>query len=224
MKRISLMIVAFVASVAIVNSAEMVAPKRFWNYENVIYGVDMTVETDETAVMSVCMKNSWQVPGFQFNLEVPEGFEVMTDDDGYYLIELSTERTTSRKTDIFRTSLQSDGSIMVFCSSTENAFFSGNDGEVCTIKFKMKEDIEPGLYVVGFNEIYISDAEGATAYVERTIAKIDVDEATGVKLVGADALEGSEIYGVDGVRRAGLQQGVNIIRYTNGYTKKVLVK
>ena len=218
------MIVAFVACVAIVKSAEMVAPKYFWAYENVIYGVDMRVETGETAVMSVCMKNSWQVPGFQFNLEVPEGFEVMTDDDGYYLIELSTERTTSRKTDIFRTSMKSDGTIMVFCSSTENALFSGNDGEVCTIKFKMKEDIEPGRYVVGFNEIYISDAEGATAYVERITAYIDVDAITSVKLVGADALEGSEIYGVDGVRRAELQQGVNIIRYTNGCTKKVLVK
>ncbi len=223
MKRVSLMIAAFVASVAMVNAAEM-KTSDISGYDNVIYGVDETVGTDKTAVMSVCMKNSWSVPGFQFNLEVPEGFEVMTDDDGYYLIELSTERTTSRKTDIFRTSLQSDGSIMVLCSSTENAFFSGNDGEVCTIKFKMKEDLEIGNYEVGFKEIYISDAQGTTAYVERTTACLEVDAATGAELVGVDALEGAEIYGVDGTRRSGLQQGVNVIRYANGITRKVLVK
>ncbi|MDD6778293.1 MAG: hypothetical protein PUD91_04600 [Bacteroidales bacterium] len=78
---------------------------------------------------------------------------------------------------------------------------------------------------MSLKNIVISDVTGQTSIKpEPTTATLTVPLPSGAELVGADALEVAEIYDADGVRRAALQQGVNIIRYANGTTKKVLVK
>ena len=192
--------------------------------ENTIYGVDVEVGEDGLAVMSVCMKNSIEVPGFQFDVVIPEGFNIPVDEDGYYLIELSTERTSSKRTNTFDYTQQPDGSIRVLAASTRNLPFSGNDGEVCTITFQVGEEVPVGDYQVSFKGIVLSDLDGNAYRPEPTTATLTVKLPTGAELIGADALEGAVIFGADGVRRAGLQPGVNIVHYRNGVTKKVMVK
>ena len=193
-------------------------------YENAIYGVDAIVNSESTAVMSICMKNSIAVPGYQFDFIVPEGFEVMKDDWGYYLIELSTERTNPKNTNLFDFADQTDGSIRVLCSSSRNATFSGNDGEVCTIKFKMKEGVTAGSYDVKFKNIVMSDTEGKSYDCEDVTVALIVSDNVGAQMAKSDGAEIEAIYGVDGVKRSGMQQGVNIVRYTDGTTKKVIKK
>ena len=174
--------------------------------------------------MSICMKNSIAVPGYQFDFLVPEGFELVKDEWGYYLIELSTERTNPRDTNLFDYADQTDGSIRVLCSSSRNATFSGNDGEVCTIKFKMKEGVTAGSYDVKFKNIVMSDTEGKSYDCEDVTVALIVSDNVGAQMAKSDGAEIEAIYGVDGVKRNGMQQGVNIIRYTDGTTKKVMVK
>lgn len=128
--------------------------------ENTIYGIDATVGEDGTAVMSICMKNNFEVPGFQFDIVIPEGFDVADDGDGFLLIELSTARTTSRKTDMFASARQDDGSVRVLASSTKSYAFSGNDGEICTVTFKTTGSVAPGNYTVTLKNIVMSDIEG----------------------------------------------------------------
>jgi hypothetical protein len=45
-----------------------------------------------------------------------------------------------------------------------------------------------------------------------------------IRLVSADGSESTVIYGINGQRRQSLQHGVNIIRTTDGKTKKVMVE
>lgn len=130
-------------------------------FDNVIYGKDVTFDETGKATLSVCMKNSVMTPGFQFDIVMPEGIEIESDEDGYF-IELSTERTTYKKTNIFESGLQKDGSVRVLAASTKNSTFTGNDGEVCTISLKLSEGTAPGEYEIVFKNIYISDLTGTT--------------------------------------------------------------
>ena len=129
-----------------------------------IYGIDATVGEDGTAVMSICMKNNFEVPGFQFDIVLPEGFDVAEDEDGFFLIELSTARTSSKKTDFFASGRQDDGSIRVLAASSKALPFSGNDGEVCTVTFKTTGAVAPGDYTVTLKNIVMSDTEGSESF------------------------------------------------------------
>ena len=221
MKQIVLMAV-WMAS-AWVNAAQ-VPPTGAADVENTIYGVDATVGEDGMAVMSVCLKNSWSVPGFQFDIVAPEGFEVATDEDGFYRIELGTARTTAKKTDIFSSALQADGSVRVLCASTKNYLFSGNDGEVCTIAFRQQADLAEGRYQVILKNIVITDAEGNTVGPEPAVASLTIPQATALSRPVSAPLGETEIYGTDGVRRAELRQGVNVVRRADGTVRKVWMK
>ena len=222
MRKLALFLIVLCVMVA--NAAD-VKTTDVTKIDNTIYGIDAKVGIDGTAVMSVCMKNNIEVPGFQFDIVVPEGFSVPTDEDGYYLIELSTARTSLKNTNVFESAKQSDGSIRVLAASTKLATFKGNDGEVCTIVFQTDGDVKPGTYTVTLKNIVISDTTGQISISpDPTSANILVDENVGVELIETGTPVDAEIFGADGIRRSELQQGVNIIRYTNGYTKKVLVK
>ena len=64
------------------------------------------------------------VVGFQFDLYLPDGVAVTTDDEGYEDIFLSTARTTTRKHEL-TAQQQADGSWRVLCYSNSNYSFEG---------------------------------------------------------------------------------------------------
>lgn len=193
-------------------------------YDNVIYALDSKIGEDGFATVSVNMKNSVEVPGYQFDIVLPEELEVPVDEDEYYQIELSTARTTPKKTNLFETALQTDGSIRVLCGSTKIVPFKGNDGEVCTIKVKFKDAVKVGDYTITLKNIVISDTDGKTFKVDKTTATITADEFSFADIITEDSLENAEIYSIDGVRRTELQHGVNIVKFSSGIVKKVFVK
>ncbi len=122
---------------------------------NAIYVAPMTVVPGSQAVLSVNLKNEEPTNGFSFHVHLPEGW-TFAQEDGIYLAELSTERTTKRKTDYFNSALKADGSLEVLCTSTtENPStpgrvwdIEGNDGEVVLITVNIPADCDPGVYEV----------------------------------------------------------------------------
>lgn len=159
-------------------------------YENVVFPVSTTGEAGTNVTVSVEMNNTVEATGFQFDIVLPEGITVATDEDGFYLIELSEERTTSKKTDYFNSVHQPDGSVRVMCSSTQSYTFEGTSGEVCTIELNIGEEVADGDYPIIFKNIEISD-KGANAHrvsqVEATltVGAVDVnyDEGYAVKVL-----------------------------------------
>ena len=113
-------------------------------YDNVIYAKDVTFGEDGRATLSIHMKNSIVTPGFQFDIVMPEGIEIESEEiapgDIAYYIDLSNERTTTKKTNIFESGLQKDGSVRVLAASTKNSPFEGNDGEVCTVSLILRRE------------------------------------------------------------------------------------
>ena len=145
-------------------------------HDKSIYAEDATF-ADGSATLSVQMKDDVDVVSYQFDIELPAGIEVPKDEDDYYLIDLSTKRTTARKHNIFESGLQTDGSIRVLCASATNAIFTGDEGEICTITLNRSDNLAPGNYTVKLKNIVIASKESTgiqTYYLENTTATIVV--------------------------------------------------
>ena len=143
---------------------------------NTIYLERVEAAAGSQVTLSVKMKNTVEVQGFQFDLYLPEGVTIATDEDGFNLIELSTARTTTRKTDYFNSTLQADGSIRVLCGSSKGYTFEGTDGEVATITLNINENIEEGDHPIILKEVNLTDKNSTlytTSYLKSTLTIIN---------------------------------------------------
>ena len=157
-------------------------------YENVVFPVATTGNAGSTVTVSVEMNNVVNATGFQFDIVLPNGITVAKDADGFYLIELSEARTTAKKTDFFSSALQSDGSVRVMCSSTQSYTFSGNEGEVCTIKLNIADNVADGDYPIIFKNTEISDNNAVAHKVAQvegtlTVGSAKYDEGYAVRIL-----------------------------------------
>ena len=146
------------------------------NIDNTIYLEPAEALTGSQVTLSVKMKNTIDVQGYQFDLYLPEGVTVATDEDGFNLIELSTERTTARRTDYFNSTVQADGSIRVLCGSSKGYTFEGNDGEVATIRINISGNMTAGGYPIILKEVNLTDRNSTlytTDYLKTTLTVKD---------------------------------------------------
>lgn len=172
----------------------MMAPRKAGNLtltdidalSNAIYVEPVTANPGTQQVLSVKMKNVDAIAGFEFNLQLPDGITVATDEDGLLMAELSTERTTTRKTDYFNSSIQQDGTLKVLCgSSTPNPqtgkvyTFSGNDGEVARITVNIPEGYNAGEYAIHILNGILADADSHKTELEADITSLLTIEEMG---------------------------------------------
>lgn len=140
--------------------------------ENVVYIEPVSISVGQQYTLSVKMKNAVEAEGFGFDLYLPDGINFVTDDDGLPLAELSTARTTPKKTNSFDAAFQGDGCLRVLAASTNGSVISGNDGEVCLVTIQVAQDVVEGSYPLILKNIAISDTEATshrTELVESTI-------------------------------------------------------
>ncbi len=122
--------------------------------------IPFAINPGETKELSLQMFNSNEISAYQTDLVLPEGIEVAKDDD-FYLVELSTERTTAKKHNTMEAELQGDGSIRIMCASMKNFTFSGTEGEVAIITVKASETLKPGVYEIQLKNNVLSTAESS---------------------------------------------------------------
>lgn len=145
-------------------------------YDNIVYVEDGVTKKGATTTLSVKLNNTNDVTGFKFSLVLPKEITVAKDEDDFYLIDLSTERTTTKKTDHFDSEKQSDGSILVTCKSTRNYAFSGNEGEVATIVVKADSQIEDDDYAITLRDVELTFANGETEKIDNVVSVLTVGE------------------------------------------------
>jgi len=126
------------------------------HYQNVVYVEPVSIFSDRFITLPVKMKNAQaNISGFQFDLLLPEGVTVAKDDDDSYLIELSTDRTTTRKHTV-SAQQQADGSIRVICYSNNNSTFSGTDGNVLTMTLQVAADAPTGETALKLRDVVMT--------------------------------------------------------------------
>ena len=129
--------------------------------ENIVYAKSTTAMAGTTIKLPILMNNTTSVPGFQFDMVLPEGVS-------FVKAELSLDRTTAANTNTFEYQEQADGAIRVLVASTSNATFTGNAGEVATVTLSINENVADGSYPIILKGIVISDlnAQGVQSLEE----------------------------------------------------------
>lgn len=133
------------------------------NLQNRLYINNQSVCLNERNYLSIQLKNEVPINGFQFELELPIGFSVATDERNQYNVTLSSERSSVEGHDILEVSRLNNGRYLIICSSSSRNTFSGNDGTVLSIELMINDDLCDGEYQVSLNNISISD-EHMTVY------------------------------------------------------------
>ena len=147
-------------------------------YENVIYVENKEAAAGQQITLSLKMNNTIAPTGFQCDVYLPDGISVAKDEDDFCLITLSTTRTSSRKTDYFASKVQTDGTVRILASSTQNYTFSGNEGEVANITLNIDGDIEEGEYPIIIKNIVIADAQAKTYEVDYVKSTLTISSYT----------------------------------------------
>lgn len=107
------------------------------------------------------MNNVNEISAVQFDLYLPEGMLLSTDEYGDYQIELG-DRTTTRRHSV-SSRVMSDGALRVVVSSTQNATFTGNNGTLLSLVLFPQTTMEAGDYDVELKNIVLTDPQ-ATRY------------------------------------------------------------
>ncbi|MBQ6750255.1 MAG: hypothetical protein IJR02_05730 [Bacteroidaceae bacterium] len=147
--------------------------------ENVVFAKDLSGVAGTTVTLTIEMNNTQQITGFQFDLVLPAGVTVATDADGFYLAELSTDRTTVKKTDYFNSAKQADGSIRVMCSSTKSIPFSGNTGKVATIQLVLDGNMAAGNYPIVLKDEVLSFSDASGCKIARVESNLTITPKDG---------------------------------------------
>ena len=148
------------------------------SYENIIYVEKAEASAGSTVTLSLKMNNVIEAVGFQCDFYAPEGTEISVDGDGFAEINLSTERTSSKRTDYFNYAAQQDGAIRILASSTKSLPFSGNEGEIATIKLNIGSDVADGDYPLIVKNVIISDADANSYKVDYVKTTLTVSSFT----------------------------------------------
>ena len=102
-----------------------------------------TVSPGDTIVIPVALKNEGPVLAFQTDIELPEGFELVSA-DGKYAVGLS-DRAGADHT--WMANEVENGTVRLLCYSPSNTPFSGNEGDLFYLAVKVPGDAA-GDYVV----------------------------------------------------------------------------
>lgn len=150
--------------------------------ENRLYIDDFTIYTGETMELSINLTNDVAFTGFQADLYLPEGLEVVQEDDDY-LISLADRKGSDHIISVER---QNDGAIRLLCYSMKLKEFSGTSGALVKFSVKASDDFR-GNFQINLKNITFSQkdlteynlAPSVTDVVGKTMAKsISLDKTT----------------------------------------------
>ena len=141
-------------------------------YDNVIYMASGSVEAGTNATLSICMKNTASIRGFQFDLYLPEGVEVVNQSDGQIQASLNRNRLSSNDQHTLYSSEQNDGSIRFLCGSLENEYFMGNEGEMISLDLRVDRDMSAGDYSVYLRNIKLTETDIRKTYSALEVSSI----------------------------------------------------
>ena len=163
--------------------------------DNVIYVSPVTAKAGETLKLSVCMKNTAEIRGFQFNLYLPDGVTIALNPKGKEIVSLNTERRDEFDEHTLSVKKQEDGSYMFLCGSLSEDVFLGNDGEIISVTLNIPTDMASGVYPLKIVNQKLTENDISKYYeTELVETTFTVSDATSVKEVNAEGVKADGKY------------------------------
>jgi hypothetical protein len=196
--------------------------------DNVIFIAPFTATAGTQTTLSIEMKNTAPIRGFQFDLYLPEGMTVVKSSKGRIQGALSAGRLPEDDEHDLTFSQQPDGAIRFLCSSQYDENFTGNSGEIATLKVDVASDMSSGDHAIQLKNMKLTETDISKYYtsdlIESTVT-IEGGATTGIIAIDNDQLtnanEAGAWYTIDG-RRLTSKPAKSGLYIKNG--KKVVIK
>ena len=189
--------------------------------DNVLYITPFSVEPGTTEFeLKVCMKNTAEIRGLQFDLYLPEGASIAFNEKGKFVNvpKFNEGRLPEDDEHTIQGKKQTDGAIRFLINSEYSETFTGNDGLLFTVKVALEATMAQGEYPIVMKNIKLSESDISTFYLtEEVKTTMTYGTPTAIKSISASK-QTKGIYNVAG-QQVEMQKGINIV---DG--KKVMVK
>ena len=141
--------------------------------DNVIYISPLEAASNGETQVSIRMKNTVGIRGFQFDLYLPEGMTAVKDGNNRFVSSLSNGRKPAGDQHTLTLSKQPDGAIRFLCGSQYDETFTGNDGEIATLTINIDAGVAVGDYPVYLRNMKLTETDISKFYttdeVETTV-------------------------------------------------------
>jgi len=125
--------------------------------DNVIYMEPLEVTRGTEAVLSLLMKNTAGIRGFQFDMYLPQGVTVMKDHNNRFVCSLNSGRTPDGDQHTLTLSEQPDGAIRFLCGSQYDEVFTGTEGEILTVRLSVDKRMFAGQYPIVLKNVKLTE-------------------------------------------------------------------
>lgn len=163
--------------------------------DNVIYINKIGAFVGQQITLSLRMKNTAAIRGFQFDLYLPDGVTAVKNSKGRIQATLNDERLPEDDEHTLIASEQADGGIRMLCGSQYDETFTGTDGEILNLTVQIAEDMANGGYPIILRNMKLTETNISNfyevPYLESTLilsscgdinsdGKVDVSDYIGV--------------------------------------------
>ena len=156
--------------------------------DNVVYIESFQASPGTTALeLSIKMKNTAAIRGFQFDLVLPEGVTPV-EEDGEYVYWLNADRAPKKAGGQFYHTLevtrQADGSYRFLSGAQADKTFIGNDGEVAVIQVDIAAGMAAGDYPITMKYVKLTETDISIYYLtEEVVSTLTISEAGDGRIV-----------------------------------------
>lgn len=188
--------------------------------DNAVYVQNSNIAIGSQSDVSICIKTNIDAVGFQFDMYLPDGVELVYDNNkSAYAMGVGA---LSNNKHIAIAELADDQYYRVLCYSTNNSAFSAKDGQVLVAKLKVSDYVSAGSYPVILKNIEITKANGFNSpFVESLESTINIMDPSAIQEIEANdpsnTLKGT--YTIAGQKvnslhegQIGIKDGIKIVK------------
>ena len=139
--------------------------------ENVIYVQDAEIPVEEvqevaqTIELSIWMKNTAPIRGFEFDMYLPEVISVKKNNKGRIQgVKFNAGRLPEDDEHTLTLSELSDGAVHFVCGSMYDETFTGNDGEIMIMEVNLSANVAVGNYPIQLKNIKLTETNPSNYY------------------------------------------------------------
>lgn len=137
--------------------------------DNIIYVEPFNAAAGAQVQVSIKMKNSAAIRGFQFDLFLPDGVTAAKTAKGKIIASLTESRLPDEDEHTLTLSEQGDGSIRFLCGSMADETFTGTDGEIATLTISIDGGVANGNYPVYLKNMKLTETDISNFYETESI-------------------------------------------------------
>ena len=182
-----------------------------------LYLDDFHIFEGDTLEIAVQLSNTHEVRAVQGNIKLPEGFSFVMKSNDRLDVKNLNERSEGFS---LSCTLQEDGSMTFTHLSIDSYAYMGNEGGIFTFKVTANANIQSDKYEVSLKDVVLS-INGEAYEQPDSNSSILADR---IEAMIATEVIGSDYFDIQGRRLSAPQKGINIIHYSDGTTKKILIK